>query len=711
MTLTRRALPAAVTHAAAAITCALLLFAVGQPIFTDDAWWHLALGRAFAMHGPWLAEDPLLFAPAGPPAPASWLADVALAGLARAAGFYALRVLHVAFVAAILWLVWSEFVRACGSRALASLGALAFGALAAYRLAQLRPDLVSIAFCLLAYRFLVADDSPPSWRRASLAALGAALWANLHAAFPLGLLLVGAATAGLAVTALWRVPAQRSSDLARARRLAAVCALATLATLANPAGVGAWLAYFTAGATTPALERVVDEWARVDLLALPVPPLPPSPLAWAIAWATVLGLALAVFAWVRARAARALDPARLGAAIVAVALMLSAVRFLWLGVFALLFFANAFGGRSDGARAPSAAGGLAWVGAGASLLLSGAFFALGDWPAITRGLPTTAVGYAKPYPVVKYYAHAIWLIADSGLSGHLYNDYFLGGFAGYWLAPNVRSIVNGTLNVSAETLDALQAISQRRGQREGEDLPALLDRLGIDLFLGIRLPDAGLPGRHWTATTAHLEGAPGWIPIFRNSESALYLRASERNRDNLARIANYYAEQRVPFDRERGFEICRVIREAPDWAFRHGAMPPRFPLLAARAELPTSGDTPIRDRVAALYAVLGCYSRAAAIDRGLLRDAPDAVRPRRRLVWSLLRTGAYGEAREAAEPLEARPNEDGLSHLIAKTAREAESLPLDQRVAALARLPFLVHAEVGWLSTGIAQPDPRPAIH
>src|SRR5262249_6195927 len=157
------------------------------------------------------------------------------------------------------------------------------------------------------------------------------------------------------------------------------------------------------------------------------------------------------------------------------------------------------------------------------------------------------------------------------------------------------------------TLEALQAIAQRRGVRDGEDLPALLDRLGIDLFLGIRLPDAGLPSRHWTATTAHLEHARGWIPIFRNAESAVYLRANERNRENLARVARYYQDQRVPFDGERGFEICRVIREAPDWAFRHGAIPQRFPLLAARADVPTPGDLPIRDRAAAFYAVLGCY--------------------------------------------------------------------------------------------------------
>src|SRR5262245_48413573 len=111
---------AALAHIAMAACLAQLLIAVGQPIITDDLWWHLALGRAFAAHGPWLAQDPLLFAPAGPPSPGSWLAYVALAGVAHAAGFHALRALHVASVVAILFLAWSQLRRASGSRAIAS---------------------------------------------------------------------------------------------------------------------------------------------------------------------------------------------------------------------------------------------------------------------------------------------------------------------------------------------------------------------------------------------------------------------------------------------------------------------------------------------------------------------------------------------------------------------------------------------------------------
>ncbi|NRA10171.1 MAG: hypothetical protein HRU02_18595, partial [Myxococcales bacterium] len=49
MSSTRFALgiPAFALHAALGVQGALLLYAAGRPLFTDDLWWHLALGRAF----------------------------------------------------------------------------------------------------------------------------------------------------------------------------------------------------------------------------------------------------------------------------------------------------------------------------------------------------------------------------------------------------------------------------------------------------------------------------------------------------------------------------------------------------------------------------------------------------------------------------------------------------------------------------------------
>src|SRR5262249_55732278 len=134
-------LPSLISHVSCVALCAILLVAVGQPIFTDDLWWHLALGKAFGKGGPWLDADPLLFTAPGPPAVSSWLADLALAGILHAGGFAALRLTHVAAVGGILALAWALLERAGGSRPAASLATSAFVPLAAYRLVQLRPEL------------------------------------------------------------------------------------------------------------------------------------------------------------------------------------------------------------------------------------------------------------------------------------------------------------------------------------------------------------------------------------------------------------------------------------------------------------------------------------------------------------------------------------------------------------------------------------------
>jgi len=74
------------THASAGVLLVLLLVAVGQPIFTDDLWWHLALGEAHASSGVSLSEDPLLYTAAGPPSSAAWLSDLFLFEVLRMLG-------------------------------------------------------------------------------------------------------------------------------------------------------------------------------------------------------------------------------------------------------------------------------------------------------------------------------------------------------------------------------------------------------------------------------------------------------------------------------------------------------------------------------------------------------------------------------------------------------------------------------------------------
>lgn len=676
----------------------LLLASAGQPLFAEDTWLHLSMGAAYATAGPGLPEDPLLHTAEGPPAPAAWLADVAFHAVERAGGFAGLRVAHVLLVAAILALAWSGLRRASRSALFASLGTALFAALGAYRLFQLRPELLTILATLLLHRLLLAGEEPPSWRRVAAGAGLLALWANLHAGFVLGPVLLAAATAGLLAGAALR-PERRRRDLARARRLAAALGLGLLATLANPAGARPHLLYFAAGGATPALSVVADEWAPLRLLALPVPNVPPSALSWALVWALLLAtLCAGLVELRRGRAAGrgAGDPALAALAATSLAGMLFAVRLLWLGFFPLLYL---------GARFSPPRRALVWPCALASLLLVPAFLRLGAWPMISQGVD--AAIYAQPYPAVKFPSHAVWFLRDAELEGNLWNDYADGNFLGYWLAPRLRVFVNGSLNVPPEVMDARAAAASRRGLSPDESLEELLDRYRVDVFFGSGLPVVPPPGRPRPATSAHLEGSHDWIPVFRNVRSGVYLRANERNRANLERTADFYARAGVPFDPEHGFDVERVVREAPGWAIQHALIPGDFEgLERATQSIDFAQRRLAGERLAAVFAALGLYARAEALDRRALRADPGSLTAARRLLWSLLRQGRTAESLAAADALEAIAGpEDALSALLVGAAREPAPVGAPNLVALL---PVFTREQIPLLLAGLREPEARP---
>ncbi|MGY8738985.1 MAG: hypothetical protein ACKVIW_15880, partial [bacterium] len=71
-----QAIGALLIHGPALALVLITLALVGQPIYANDTWIHLALGEAFASQGPLLAADPHLFAAPGPPSPSSWLGSL-----------------------------------------------------------------------------------------------------------------------------------------------------------------------------------------------------------------------------------------------------------------------------------------------------------------------------------------------------------------------------------------------------------------------------------------------------------------------------------------------------------------------------------------------------------------------------------------------------------------------------------------------------------
>ena len=652
----------------------LTMIAVGQPVITDDTWIHLTLGRAYFEQGPWLDTDPLLANALGPPLPAAWLTGALLHGLERVAGFGGLRLFHVFMVACIGLLGFSILKRATRSIPLASLGTGLFIALSGYRLIQLRPHLFTLLACLLLYRFLIEPEKPASRARVigSIALL--ALWANLHASFLLGPILLGAALGGLILGLLVGSAEKRQEWQARARPIALVLVLGGLATLLNPTGFEQHLAYLAAGAETPALDRVADEWTRFSPFALPPARVPPSPLVWSMLWLfIVITPALSLLAlrkpgesssseWNRGN----VDPGLVGIALVFLLGALIAVRFTWLGFFPLLLLFT-YLGRS---RWPV----LPWASAAATLVLLPAFFTLGPWPMMSGMLPTSVAGYSLPYPTAKYHAGAIFFLDDSEAEGKLFADYYLSGFSGYWLAPRIQSFVNGTLNVSPEIINANRPIRERRGEAEGESFTELLDRHEIDLFLGTRLPRTPPSGRPWYSTTGHLNNTEGWIPIYRNLAGALYLRDLPRNRASLEKIATYYEERDIPFDTQVGFEPLRVISENPRWAILHGLIPSYFDQ-AVRA---STGLEPARRNsamqvLARYYTALGEHEAAIRMDTRLARLMEEPDPSQRRLVYNLLHAGRFEEAAVVAGQILASPTASALSNHLAESALEIVS--------------------------------------
>jgi hypothetical protein len=684
----------------------LLGVAVGQPIFTDDLWWHLALGEVRASSGVGLSEDPLLYTAAGPPSSAAWLSDVLLFEVLRMLGFPGLRIVHVLGVAAILALGWSLLRRASGSPVLASLLGMVFVSLSAYRFVQLRPHLVSILGVLILYRLLIEDGRIPSRTRIALAAGLLSLWANAHSGFLLGPILIAAAALALLLARPLRAVEAREDDRKRAVGLAIAAGVGALATLLNPSGAEPHLAYFVAGSDTPSLLRIADEWLPIDLLAFPVPRLVPSPLVWVLVWGLLLTAAVAAFRAVRRWRSQAsdVDPAVVGIAALSLLAMLTAVRFTWMGIFVLILIAHS----SRGSRGYRETVGRSWAAAVVSVALVAAFLRFGDWPMISGGLRAQGSSYRQPYAVAKYYAHATWVLRDARLVGNLYNDYFMGGFLGYWLSPALKVFVNGSLNVPPRVMEANRAIREYRGLSPQQSWLELLDAEQVDLFFGIRLPVLRDGAKPVFYTTTYLERSPQWIPIFRNVGSAVHLRRNSRNRENLERIAAYYARVGVPFDSVRGFDPERVIRESRPWAIQNGLVPWDFEGLAAASQ----GASPAQrakhqDRLASVYAALGLYDAAVRLDRRTLRFDPAAEPSRRRLVWSLLHLDRADEAVEAAALL-ADANAQPLSRELAAAASEyallQDSVAADRFVA---RLPLWAWVEARWMTTGLVPPAVR----
>ena len=227
---------------------------VSTTLADPDLWGHLRFGLDMLQTGALHSTDPYSFTADRPWINHEWLAEL-LMGAAYAwlgpLGLGLLKAATVAIVAAMLVIAAREENALPFARDLF----VAVAVFVSYSRTQVvRPQLFSVAiFCVMLHLLRRAD-------RGSRAALWwiplcFAVWANTH----------GGWIVGLAVLATWMAgDLVRQWSAARLATLAAVGALAVIATLINPYGVGLW--QFLAATVRPERPDITD-W--LPLLSLP----------------------------------------------------------------------------------------------------------------------------------------------------------------------------------------------------------------------------------------------------------------------------------------------------------------------------------------------------------------------------------------------------------------------------------------------------------
>ena len=361
------------------------------------------------------------------------------------------------------------------------------------------------------------------------------------------------------------------------------------------------------------------------------------------------------------RTLRGIDPVLLGLGLAGCMALLVAIRFLWMGFLPLLFLLRAH----RVAVGDAAATRRAWPPALLALGLAFAFPCSGGF----RSVAPPLASYSEPHDAHKFCSEGVAFLRDTRVEGRLYNGYAMGGFAAYRLAPRLQTFVDGRLNFPQDVMTDYLAVRVQRGARPGESVLDVLERRGVDLFLGMGLPRGPRTSESTLYTTPNLERSPGWLLVSRSLRHAVYLRKNPRNRENLARIADYYARERVPFDPEQGLDVRAVIRERPDWAMEHGLLPESHDALVAASR---SEDPDERARglggLAQTRALLGDHAGQVEIDREVAALRPRAKRPRRRLVVGLLRLDRPEEAQAVARELVAIDDGDERSRAFARVA-------------------------------------------
>jgi len=317
-----------------------------------------------------------------------------------------------------------------------------------------------------------------------------------------------------------------------------------------------------------------------------------------------------------------------------------------------------------------------------------------SWAALARA----------PYLAHKYAVPGVQMLRDSGIEGNLFNAYGAGGFLGYWLAPALRTFVDGrTEHYPPAVLDDYLAIVNRN-PADARDLETILDERGVDVFFGFGLPN-DVPRHGMRYTAGHLLETDDWVLVSSSVLHRIWLRRDDH--ENLERAAAYYAARAIPFDRSRGFDTALVLAQRPDWAVEANLVPAEYPQLTAAYRDGNATRDELR-RLSAVLALVGAHEQQLEVDFAYEETHGADAGSQRRIIYALLRLGLYDEANALAQSPPPRAETDRTTRQLAAVARTAGQLAFrrlhEQRragallpVTGLDRFPLLDPEEIQWI--------------
>ncbi len=456
---------------------AVVLLMSGQTRTDVDLWGHVRFGLDILRDGKLHDVDTYSFTSDRPWVNHEWLAEILMASAWRAGGGTGLILLKLACATGALLMVHG-ILRSRGVTGHARVLVLALTLLGILgRVAHVRPQLFSVFLFACLMRIFVAVDQGRT-RALLLVVPVAMLWTNLHGGWLVGLGTIAVWCAGEAYVQR-RTPATAVFAIACA-------ALAGVATLVNPYGIGLWRFLAT---TVRFGRQAIVEWG-------PIWSTPASLLIWAVLILVLIGV-------LRQRPA-VRNPASL------------ALPIFW-GVASLrvnrldAFFALSMAGLLAAPVAQLLAGRprpSAWNRTLTALTVTIAVFTLLAVPYSRRAL--TCIGFYEPrWPEPQ----AIAFMRERHLTGRLVTYFDWGEYAIWHLAPELKVSIDGR----RETVYTDEPVQRHLDLYAGA--PA-----GLEYFRRLQADYVWFPqGLPAVARLREL----GWIPIFEGPRSVVLRDANQ----------------------------------------------------------------------------------------------------------------------------------------------------------------------------------------